>query len=114
VSYQSRQKKRRYKRIETNSRKAKRTPETAVRWFLIPAKKPGRCAVCGDGFKRSDDIVYRAESRTTRCLRCAGRLEDSKGYRLSLRWERARAKRQGPTPSRPRPPAEFRRSELRR
>jgi recombinase-like zinc beta ribbon protein len=75
VSYQSRQKKRRHKRIETNSRNAKRTPETAGRRFLIPAKKPGRCAVCGDGFKRGDDIVYRAESRTTRCLRCAGRAD---------------------------------------
>jgi hypothetical protein len=96
VSFQSRQKKRRYKRIEARSR-PKRTPETAQRWFLTVAKNPGRYMCCGERFERGAELVYRAQPREVRCVRCASRLEDSKGYRPSLRWERARAKRPAST-----------------
>lgn len=43
MSYESRQKKRRHKRIEAKARQ--RTPETAARWFLTLAKKPGKFGV---------------------------------------------------------------------
>jgi hypothetical protein len=82
-----RQKKRRHKRIEAKARQ-RRSPESARRWFLTLAKKPGRFTCCGAGFERGAAIVYRHEPRETRCLRCAERLEDSKGYRPSIRWER--------------------------
>jgi len=87
MSYESRQKKRRHKRIEAKGRR-RRSPESARRWFLTLAKKPGRFACCGAGFDRGAEIVYRHEPRETRCVRCAERLEDSKGFRPSIRWER--------------------------
>jgi hypothetical protein len=89
VSYESRQKKRRHKRIDAKARQ-RRAPETARRWFLTLAKKPGKFACCGDRFERGAEIVYRHDPRETRCVRCAERLEDSKEFRPSLRWERAR------------------------
>ena len=58
---------------------------------LVPdnfAESPGACACCGDRLAAGAEVVYRHEPRETRCLRCGARLEDSKGYRPSLRWER--------------------------
>jgi hypothetical protein len=89
MSYESRVKKRRYKRIEAKA-KQRRTPESSRRWFLTLAKKPGRFGCCGDSFERGAEIVYRHEPRTVRCVRCADGLEDSKGATPSLRWERAK------------------------
>jgi hypothetical protein len=89
MSYESRQKKRRYKRIEAKGRQ-RGSLESARRWFLTLAKKPGRFACCGAGFDRGAEIVYRHEPHETRCVRCAERLEDSKGFRPSIRWERAK------------------------
>ena len=85
MSFQSRQKKRRYKRIEQKQRRA---PETAKRWFLTLAKKPGKFDCCGIGFDRGAEIVYRHEPREFRCQRCADR--EGLKYRASQRWERAR------------------------
>jgi ribosomal protein S27E len=89
VSFKSREKKRRYKAAVKKS-KQRHAPETARRWFLTIARKPGACARCGDKLAGGAEVVYRHEPREVRCLRCADRLEDSKGYRPSLRWERAR------------------------
>jgi hypothetical protein len=86
MSFQSRQKKRKYKAAVARSKR--RSPETAKRWFLTIAHKPGACARCGDRLAGGAEVVYRHEPRETRCLRCASLLEDSKGYRPSLRWER--------------------------
>jgi hypothetical protein len=86
MSYQSRVKKRRHKRIE---RQARRAPETARRWFLTLAKKPGRFDCCGDRLERGAEIVYRHEPREVRCLRCADRDPECRN-RPSLRWERAK------------------------
>ena len=91
MSYESRQKKRRHKRIEATARQ-RRSPESARRWFLTLAKKPGTFGCCGAGFERGAEIVYRHEPREVRCVRCATRLEDSSGFRPSLRWERAKRK----------------------
>jgi hypothetical protein len=87
VSYESRQKKRRYKRIE---RQQRRTAETAKRWFLTIAKKPGVYSCCGQRFDRGAEFVYRHQPREVRCLRCAERDPESRGFRASLRWEKAR------------------------
>jgi hypothetical protein len=91
VSFQSREKKRRYKAAEAKARR-NRTLETRGRWFLTLAKKPGFCMCCGGPFGRGAEIVFRCEPRTLRCVPCADRLEDSKSYRPSLRWDRARPK----------------------
>jgi hypothetical protein len=78
MSYQSRQKKRRHKRAEAKARK-RRTPDTARRWYLTVAKRPGRFDCCRRMFVRGDAIVFRYEPRTVRCLRCAERDPESKG-----------------------------------
>jgi hypothetical protein len=87
MSYQSRQKKRRYKRVE---RKAKRTGDTSRRWFLTIAKRPGRFDCCRRTFARGDAIVYRHEPRTIRCQGCAARDPESASARQSLRYDQAR------------------------
>ena len=86
MSYESRVKKRRHKRVE---RKRRRTPASAGRWFLTLAKKPGRFDCCGDRFERGAEIVYRHEPREVRCVRCADRDPECR-YRPSIRWERAK------------------------
>src|SRR5215208_2312635 len=99
MSYSSRQRKRRYKRIAAKMKRS-RTSESAHRWFLTVAKKPGRCSCCRRSFKRGSEIVYRHEPKEVRCLRCGQREPDSRGFRLSLRWERVKAKEQkNTTPS---------------
>jgi hypothetical protein len=90
VSYQSRVKKRRHKRVVAKARR-RRNAETAARWFLIVAKRPGRCSVCRSEFDRGAEIVYCRVGREVRCLRCGEREPDSRGFRLSLNWERAKA-----------------------
>jgi hypothetical protein len=65
-----------------------RTEETARRWFLTLAKKPGRFDCCGDRFDRGAEVVYRHEPRSVHCQRCADRA--GLRYRPSIRWERAR------------------------
>jgi hypothetical protein len=87
MSYESRQRRRRYKRVE---RKAKRTGDTARRWFLTIAKRPGRFDCCRRTFARGDAIVYRHEPKAIRCLRCAELDPESKGYRTSIRYDIAR------------------------
>jgi hypothetical protein len=87
MSYESRQKKRRHKRVEAKARQ-RRSPESARRWFLTLAKKPGRFTCCGAGFDRGAEIVYRHEPREVRCVSCAESDPESKGYRPSIRWER--------------------------
>ncbi len=91
MSYRSRQKKRQKKLAYQRSvARSRRTGETAQRWFLTLAKKPGKYTCCADSFERGAEIVYRHEPREVRCVRCADRDPESSGYRPSLRWERAR------------------------
>jgi hypothetical protein len=86
MSYESRRKKRAYKRAAVKSR---RSEKTAARWFLTIAKRPGKCACCGHEFRRGAEIVFRFEPRDLRCLRCADRDPEIR-YRASLRWEKAK------------------------
>src|SRR4051812_31382759 len=65
MSYESRKKKRQYKRINAKA-KQRRTPESARRWFLTLAKSPGKCEGCGDRFERGGEIVFRYEPRSVR------------------------------------------------
>jgi hypothetical protein len=88
MSFESRRKKRRHKRIEAKARQ-RRSPESARRWFLTLAKQPGKFSCCGGVFERGAEIVYRHKPREVRCVRCADCDPESKGYRPSLRWERA-------------------------
>jgi ribosomal protein S27E len=88
MSFQSREKKRRYKAAVEKS-KRRYSSETAKRWFLTISRKAGACAVCGDRLPARAEVVYRHEPREVRCVRCASQLEDSKGFRPSLRWERS-------------------------
>ena len=87
MSFQSREKKRKYKATVAKS-KRRHSSETARRWFLTISRKAGACACCDDRLASGAEVVYRHERRETRCLRCANRLENSKGYRPSIRWER--------------------------
>jgi ribosomal protein S27E len=89
VSFQSREKKRRYKQAVKKA-KQKYADETAGRWFLTFARKAAECDSCGVKLAARGEIVYRHKPRRIRCVRCAERLEDSKGYRPSIRWERVR------------------------
>ena len=89
MSFQSREKKRKYKAAVKKS-KRRHSSETAKRWFLTISRKAGACDVCGDKLAARAEVVYRHEPREVRCVRCAERLEDSKGYRPSIRWERKR------------------------
>jgi hypothetical protein len=91
MSFESRQKKRRHKRIEARARR-RRSPESARLWYLTLAEKPGRFTCCKTFFGRGAELVYRSEPQEIRCLRCAERDPESRGYRPSLRWERARGK----------------------
>jgi len=87
VSFESRRKKRAYKRATVKSR---RTGESARRWFLTLAKKSGRFVCCGRRFEQGDEILYRHEPREVRCPGCAER--EGLGFRRSQRWERAAAR----------------------
>jgi ribosomal protein S27E len=89
VSFQSREKKRRYKQAVKKTKKVY-ADETIVRFYLTLATRDADCDSCGTRLKRRGEIVYRHEPKTIRCVRCADRMEDSKGARPSRRWERAR------------------------
>jgi hypothetical protein len=92
VSFESRQKKRRYK-VAVKKAKKEQRGDTAGRWFLTFARADAKCSVCGRGLKRGGEIVYRHRPRAIRCGRCADRAPDSSGYRPSVRWERANRQR---------------------
>jgi hypothetical protein len=79
MSYESRQKKRRHKRIEQKAKRG-RSSETATRWYLTIAKRPGRFDCCRQTFARGDAIVFRYEPRSIRCQRCAELDPESKGF----------------------------------
>jgi hypothetical protein len=91
MSYESRKKKRAYKKIEARAR-SRRTEETARRFFLTLAKKPGKFGCCGKRFERGGEIVFRYEPRSVRCVECASKDPESNGFTPSIRWERARAR----------------------
>jgi hypothetical protein len=95
MSYESRQKRRRYKRIEAKA-KRQRSSGTSGRWFLIVAKHPGRCSVCRTVLGRGDEVVYRRDGQLLRCVSCASSDPESRGFRPSLRWERAKRARVKP------------------
>jgi hypothetical protein len=94
VSFQSREKKRRYKQAVKRSRR-EHAGETAHRWSLTLAPRKGAvCACCARNLRKGGEMVYRHEPAELRCVECGRREPDSKGFRPSLRWERAqRAKR---------------------
>ena len=72
LSYESRKKKRAYKRIEAKA-KQRRTPESARRWFLTLAKKPGRFYCCGKRFDRGGEIRVPLRAEVGALCRMRGR-----------------------------------------
>jgi hypothetical protein len=66
---------------------------------LTIARKDCRCSRCRLLLKRNGELVYRHEPREVRCLRCASRDPESKGFKPSIRWERAKARQQQTTTS---------------
>jgi hypothetical protein len=91
VSFKSREKRRRRNlgdKLASAVARRNRTKDTARRWFLTIAKRPGRFDCCRQTFKRGDAIVFRYEPGAIRCQRCAERDPESKGYGPSIRWER--------------------------
>ena len=93
MSWKTRENRRRTRMKDGAVAKSRRkhSKETAARWFLTVAREKTACATCGRLIPVSGEMVYRHEPREWRCLRCANRRPDSKGYRVSVRWERARA-----------------------
>jgi hypothetical protein len=95
MSFKTRERKRKRKAAQQSAQtKARRSGSSAHRWWLTPATNKCCCAVCGLVIREGGEVVYRHSPGETRCVRCAGRHEDSKAYRPSLRWERKRSKRQ--------------------
>jgi ribosomal protein S27E len=92
VSWKTREKKRKARMEHAKVKRSKRehAAETAARWFLTLAWNKTACARCGAVIPVDGEMVYRHRPREWRCLPCGTRLKDSKGYRTSLRWERAR------------------------
>jgi hypothetical protein len=90
VSFQSRQKKRRYKAAVKRSKRA-HPAQTQQRWFLtLGTRKATVCAVCRVKLVKGGEMVYRHQPVEIRCVDCGRRERDSKGFRPSIRWERAR------------------------
>jgi hypothetical protein len=74
VSYSSRERRRkaRYKRqIAINAARTNRNEATAQRYFLIDAKRDGRCAARGCRIRRGQQIVFRKAGPVTLCVACA-------------------------------------------
>ena len=74
MSYSSRERRRkaRYKlQIAASAARANRNEATAQRYFLIDAKRDGRCAARGCRFRRGQQIVFRKAGSLTLCLACA-------------------------------------------
>jgi hypothetical protein len=84
-------------RVETEEAQAQEgrgegpaTPITGVSTAVVPdaGEEAGQVLVLRERFERGAEIVYRHEPREVRCVRCAERDPESKGYRPSIRWER--------------------------
>jgi hypothetical protein len=107
VGYKQRERKRRKEAAQKRARAVARAKAETLRdvrrdhghklgssrskWWLTPLRSTACCARCAVVIREGRDAVYRHEPREVRCIRCADGLEDSKGYRPSLQWERKRS-----------------------
>ena len=91
MSWKTREKKRQARGRDAATARSRRQHgrETAGRWFLTPAREKVACAKCSALIPVGGDLIYRHEPREFRCLRCGTGNADSRGYRVSVRWERA-------------------------
>jgi hypothetical protein len=91
VGFKQRERKRRRKAAQNAAhRSARESGSSAEKWWLTLATRKCCCARCGTVLGEGVEIAYRHAPGEVRCVRCAGRLEDSRGWRPALRWERSR------------------------
>jgi DNA-directed RNA polymerase subunit RPC12/RpoP len=94
LGFKQRERKRKAKAAqEFAQRSARRSGVSAASCWLTLAREKAACARCGRLIQVGGDLVYRHEPRELRCMDCGVRLEDSKGYRTSLRWSRERSRK---------------------
>jgi hypothetical protein len=94
VGFKQRERKRRRKAATSSAQaKARESGSSAGKWWLTPLRSTACCARCATVIREGHDAVYRYKPREVRCLPCAERDPDSKGYRPSLAWERQRRAR---------------------
>jgi hypothetical protein len=94
MGYKQRERKRRKRAAQARARAGahKLGASRSRWWWLTPLRSTACCARCAVVIREGGDAVYRHEPREVRCVRCADRLDDSRGYRTSLRWEEAQRK----------------------
>lgn len=91
MSHRSRESKRK-KKAAVAQTKRKHSAAMASRYYLTKVKHACRCSSCGTKLRVKADMVYRHDGPVMLCVRCADR-DPLVDYRLSLRWERDRARR---------------------
>jgi len=90
-----REKKRRTKAAMAAGQARSRTSgSSASKWWRTLLRSTACCARCGLVIREGGEAIYRHVPREIRCVSCGGMLEDSKGWRPSVAWERRRGARQ--------------------
>ena len=88
MSYKSRQKKR---AVAASKRRYAHLIES--RWYLTLVSRTTACARCGRVLREGAEMVYRYRPRESRCHHCALHELDSRGFHVSMRWEREHERR---------------------
>jgi hypothetical protein len=92
VGFKQRERKRKQKAAAKIAQARSRQSGTSTsNWWLTPLTSTASCARCGTVVRADSDGVYRHVPREVRCVPCAEKLKDSKGYRPSLRWGKNRS-----------------------
>ena len=94
MGFKQRERKRKTKAAARRAQSRSRdTGSSAAGWWLTVVQTDTCCGRCGRTLRRGHEMVYRHAPREARCMDCARRLEDSKGYGTSLRWARERSRK---------------------
>jgi hypothetical protein len=94
LSYQSREKKRRYKaeaKAQRQSKRVGRQKGDPSRWWITVAQRKSTCSDCGGTIRAGSDLVYRHKPRATLCHPCA-QLQGI-APAPSLKWDQRERKR---------------------
>jgi hypothetical protein len=90
MSYRSRESKRR-KKAAIRAVKNEHGDVMAERYYLTRVKRECQCSSCGSKLRVNTDMVFRKSGPVTLCVRCADN-DPLVDYRLSTRWEKAKAR----------------------